>query len=182
MNSLTYTPAPHDLLDYLGLAAAGTAVPDAERAPIRRFKLRFQVYDFDQAVDNISNNKTLDALVIDNSPVKYALHLTELAGDLCNKVTNNIHILYTIDHPHLSYFKVTVENNSGIVHNAPPLPNGSFSGSFFFRGGESTPAGFTVNVASDPVCAYVVKLIWKTRHYHDTERGDSRHTQILYCK
>jgi hypothetical protein len=182
MNSLNYTPAPHDPLDYLGLAAAGTAVPDAERAPIRRFKLRFQVYDFDQAVDNISNNKTLDALVIDNSPVKYALHLTELAGDLCNKVTNNIHILYTIDHPHLSYFKVTVENNSGIVHNAPPLPKVSFSGSFFFRGGESTPAGFTVNVASDPVCAYVVKLIWKTRHYHDTERGDSRHTQILYCK
>lgn len=181
MNSTAYTPAPHDILQYLGLAAAGNAVPTAERAPIRRFKLRFQVYDFDQAVDKTTSNKTLDALVIDNSPVKYALHLTELAGDLCNKVTNDVHILYTIDHPHLSNFKVTIENNGGIVHNAPPLPNGAFSGGFFFRGGESGAAGFAVNVAGDPVCAYAVKLSWKTRHYH-SNRGDSRHTQILYCK
>lgn len=181
VNSTAYTPAPHDVLHYLGLPAAGSAVPVAERAPIRRFKLRFQVYDDGQIVNQTTSNKTLDALVIDNSPVKYALHLTELAGDLCNKVTNNVHILYTLDHPHLSNFKVTIENNGGIVHNAPPLPNGAFSGGFFFRGGESGAAGFTVNVAADPVCAYAVKLSWKTRHYH-SNRGDSRHTQILYCK
>lgn len=181
MNSTAYTPAPYDVLKYLGLAAAGTAVAVADRAPIRRFKLRFQVYDFDQAVDQLSNNKTLNALVIDNSPVKYALNLTELAGDLCNKVTNDVHILYTIDHPHLSYFNVTIENNGGMVHNAPPLPNGAFSGNFFFRGGESGAAGFPVNVSGDPVCAYAVKLSWATRHYH-SNRGSSTHTQILYCK
>ena len=181
LNSLAHTPAPYDVIQNLGLPAAGTAVPAADRAPIRRFKLRFQVYDFDQAVNKVSNNKTLNALVIDNSPVKYALSLTELATDLCNTITNDVHILYTIDHPHLSYFKVTIENNSGIVHNAPPLPNGTFSGNFFFRGEESTPAGVAVNVAGDPVCAYAVKLSWKTRHYH-SNRGDSRHTQILYCK
>lgn len=181
MNSTTYTPAPYDVIQSLGLAAAGTTVPVSERAPIRRFKLRFQVYDFDQAVDKVSSNKTLDALIIDNSPVKYALHLTELAGDLCNKITNNVHILYTIDHPHLSYFKVKIENNGGVVHDAPPLPQGTFSGSYFFRGGASGAAGFTVNVAGNPVCAYAVKLYWKTRHYH-SNRGESRHTQILYCK
>jgi len=181
MNSHAHTPAPYDILQYLGLAAAGTAVPVGERAPIRRFKLRFQVYDFDQAVDKTTNNKTLSALVIDNSPVKYALHLTELMGDLCNKITNDVHILYTIDHPHLSSFSVTIENNGGIVHNAPPLPHGTFSGNFFFRGGESGGAGVVVNVAADPVCAYAVKLSWQTRHYH-SGRGNSRHTQILYCK
>jgi hypothetical protein len=182
MNSHAYTPAPYDVVQNLGLSAAGTAVPSADRAPIRRFKLRFQVYDYDATtVDKVTDNKTLNALVIDNSPVKYALNLTELADDLCNTITNDIHILYTIDHPHLSYFRVTIENNSGIVHNAPPLPNGTFSGNFFFRGGESTPAGVAVNVAGDPVCAYAVKLSWKTRHYH-SNRGDSRHTQILYCK
>lgn len=182
LNSTAYTPAPYDVNQHLGLAAAGTAVAVADRAPIRRFKLRFQVYDFDQAVDKVSDNKTLNALVIDNSPVKYALNLIELAGNLCNKIINDVHILYTIDHPHLSYFKVTIENNGGMVHNAPPLPDGSFGGNLFFRGGESGVAGFPVNVAADPVCAYVVKLSWQTRHYpHDT-RWIGTHTQILYCK
>lgn len=181
LNSTAYTPAPYDVIENLGLAAAGSPVAAAERAPIRRYKLRFQVYDFDQAVDKIANNKTLDALVIDNSPVKFALNLTELASDLCNKITNDVHILYTIDHPHLSDFTVTIENNSGIVHNAPPLPKGTFSGNYFFRGGESGATGFAVNVKNDPVCAYAVKLSWSTRHYH-SNRGAGRHTQILYCK
>jgi len=181
MNSHAHTPAPYDVLDNLGLAAAGTTVPTSDRAPIRRFKLRFQVYDFDQAVNNAASNKTLDALVIDNSPVKYALNLTELASDLCNKVTSDIHLLYTIDHPHLSYFNVTVENNGGIVHPAPPLPNDAFGGNFFFRGGQSGTAGVAVNVSADPVCAYAVKLNWKTRHYQGS-RGAARSTQILYCK
>lgn len=183
LNSTAYTPAPYDVNQNLGLVAAGTAVAVADRAPIRRFKLRFQVYDFDDlAVDKVSDNKTLNALVIDNSPVKYALNLAELAGDLCNKITNDVHIRYTIDHPHLSYFKVTIENNGGMVHNAPPLPDGSFSGNFFFRGGESGVAGFPVIVAGDPVCAYVVKLSWQTRHYHHDTRWISTYTQILYCK
>ncbi|WP_448874566.1 hypothetical protein [Desulfobulbus propionicus] len=181
MNSHAHTPAPYDVLQNLGLAAAGTAVPVGDRAPIRRFKLRFQVYDADQAVDKATSNKTLNALVIDNSPVKYALNLTELMGDLCNKITNTVHILFTIDHPHLNFFNVTIENNGGIVHPPPPLPQGTFSGGFFFRGGESGGAGFSVNVAADPVCAYAVKLSWQTRHYH-SNRGNSRHTQILYCK
>ena len=181
MNSHMVTPAPYDVLDYLGLATAGDAVATADRAPIRRFKLRFQVFDFDATVNKTTSNKTLDALVIDNSPVKYTINLTELAADLCNTITNNVHILYTIDHPHLNHFTVTIENNSGVVHSAPPLPNGQFAGNYFFRGDESGAAGVPVNVTSDPVCAYAVKLAWKTRHYH-SNRGDSRHTQILYCK
>ncbi|MDD2462636.1 MAG: hypothetical protein PHI97_01440 [Desulfobulbus sp.] len=181
MNSHAHTPAPYDVLQHLGLPAAGTAVPVAERAPIRRFKLRFQVFDADEAVDKARDNRTLDALVIDNSPVKYALNLTELTGDLCNKITNNVHILYTLDHPHLRSFNVTIENNAGILHPPPPLPQGIFSGGLFFRGGESGGSGVAVNVAADPVCAYAVKLSWQTRHYQ-SNRGQSRHTQILYCK
>lgn len=175
------TPAPYDVLDNLGLAAAGSAVAAGDRAPIRRFKLRFQVYDFDATVNKTASNKTLDSLVIDNSPVRFALHVTELAADLCNPISNNVHILYTIDHPHLRYCRVTIENNSGVVHDAPPLPTGTFSGNLFFRGAESGAAGFPVDVTGDPPCAYAVKLAWRTRHYHGN-RDDSRSTQILYCK
>jgi len=180
LNSDAVTPAPYDVLDYLGLPAAGDPVASVDQAPIRRFKLRFQVYDFDAVVDKATNNKTLDALVIDNSPVKYSLNLTELTGDLCNKVTNEVHILYTIDHPHLDYFNVTIKNNGGVVHGAPPLPEGNFAGNYFFRGDESGAAGVAVDVRLDPVCAYAVTLEWKTRHYSGRGRGSER--QILYCK
>lgn len=180
LNSITYTPAPYDAVTNLGRAEAGKAVPDTGRAPIRRFKLRFQVYDYDQTVNKFSNNKTLDALVINNSPVKYALNLTELEGNLCNTITDDVHILYTIDHPHLKYFKVKIENNSGVVHNAPPLPNSTFVGNLFFRGAESGTDGFPVSVSDDLPCAYVVKLYWQTRHYH-SNRGYHAHAQVLYC-
>jgi hypothetical protein len=181
MNSIAVTPPPYDVIQDLGKPAAGTPVAVADQAPIRRFKLRFQVFDFDQAVDNTTNNKTLDALVIDNSPAKYALHLTELESSLCNPVSNQVHIRYTIDHVHLRNFSVQISNNGGVVHPAPPLPSGAFSGNFFFRGGASGPGGFAVNVAADPACAYAVTLSWQTRHYHGG-RGSSRSTQILYCK
>ncbi len=181
MNSLAVTPPPYDVVQDLGKPAAGNPVPAAQRAPIRRFKLRFQVFDFDQAVNNTTNNKTLNALVIDNSPARYALHLAQLEANLCNPVTNQVHIRYTIDHPHLSFFNVKISSNAGVVHNAPPLPNGSFGGNFFFRGGQSGPAGFAVNVAGDPKCAYAVTLSWQTRHYHGG-RGGARSVQLLYCK
>ena len=181
MNSKAVTPAPHDVVVDLGRSTAGDPVATADQAPVRRFKLRFQVYDFDQAVDNTTSNKTLDALVIDNSPVKYALNLSELDANLCNPVTTNVHILYTLDHPHLKYFNVRIVSNAGVAHSAPPLPNGTFSGSFFFRGGDNGPGGYDVDVSGDPPCAYAVILRWETRHYH-SGRGSVRERQMLYCK
>ncbi|WP_428261624.1 hypothetical protein [Haliangium sp.] len=181
MNSLAITPPPYDTVEDLGRATAGTAVPVSAQAPIRRYELRFQVFDRDQAVDQSSSNKTLDALVIDNSPVKYALNLSELASNLCNPISTDVHILYTIDHPHLRSFRVTIESNNGLTHGAPPLPSGSFSGDYFFRGGANGPTGAHVDVSGDPSCAYAVKLSWHTRHYHGS-RGSSRHVQLLYCK
>lgn len=182
INSRAFTPEPHDILDNLGRGFAGSPVTDPE--PIRRYKLRFQVFDFDVTPDQSSDNKTLEALVIDNSPAKYALNLSELEADLCNPVTNNIHILYTIDHPHLAEYKLTVESNAGVVHDqsdVPPLPSGTFGGDYFFRGGESGSSGFSVVVSADPACAYRVVLHWNTRHYHHN-RGRDRHHEILYCK
>lgn len=181
MNSTAVTPPPYDVLENLGKPAAGTPVAVADQAPIRRFKLRFQVFDAGDTVDNTTNNKTLDALVIDNTPAKFALHLAELETNLCNPVSNQVHVRYTIDHVHLRNFSVQISNNNGVVHPAPPLPSGAFGGNFFFRGGASGPGGFAVNVAADPACAYAVTLSWQTRHYH-SGRGSAKNTQLLYCK
>jgi hypothetical protein len=185
INTISLTPPPYDVTQDLGTASAGNPVAAGDRAPIRRFKFRFQVFDFDQVPDLVTDNKTLDAMVIDNSPVKFALFLDELSGSLCNPITNNVHILYTIDHPHLEYFNIKIENNAGVAHDqtdVPPLPSGTWGGDFFFRGGQSGTTGFDVDVSGDSPCAYAVILRWKTRHYHYSGRSLERFTQILYCK
>ncbi|MDR8390296.1 carboxypeptidase-like regulatory domain-containing protein [Aliifodinibius sp. S!AR15-10] len=180
-NSEYLSSPPHAVLDNLGRGNAGQAVAEVDQEPIRKYTMRFQVFDDDEPVNKTRNNKTLPALVIDNSPLKFALNLEELESDLCNPITDDVHILYTLDHPHMNSYSIKIESNSGVVHNAPPLPTDSFGGDLFFRGGSSGSAGHLVDVSSDPSCAYAVILSWNTRHYH-SRRGTGRHEQILYCK
>ena len=162
-------------------ANPGAAVPAAQRAPTRRYKLVFQVYDNDQTPTQVHATKVLNAAVIDSSAVKVGLMLTELESNLCQKITDEVHIKYTIDHPHLDDFKVEISKNSGVQHPAPPLPDGHFAGNISFRGGQSAPGGAVVDVSGDPSCAYRCRLSFDTRHY-DSSRGAGRHVELLYAK
>jgi hypothetical protein len=90
----------------------------------------------------------------------------------------------------LNNFSLSISNNGGTVHPAPPMPNGSFMApvppppNFFFRGGFSGPhngtntGGLAVDISGDAPCAYRVTLSWQTRQYLTS--GGS--TEILYCK
>jgi hypothetical protein len=171
-------------------ADAGRSLTTAEQEPIRRYRLQFQVRD--AVTLAIIYTDTLDSIVLDNRAVVWALDLEELRANACNPLAGaaNAHILYTLDHPHMSYFKIQIKNNNGVVHDAPPLPNGSFappppSANLFFRGKAGGPhlvtndGGFPVNIAGDPVCAYSVYMEWNTRHYPVIPAS---WTQILYCK
>jgi hypothetical protein len=184
LNSEAVTAAhPERLPGGLPKADAGRSLTLAEQEPIRRYRLQFQVRDSVShalvAVD------TLSAVILDNSDVRLALDLEELRTNACNPVSTAIHILYTVDHPHLASFSLGISNNNGGIHPPPPLPAGAFApGGFFFRGGAGGPhqvandGGFAVDVSGDPPCAYRVVLRWQTRRYHDP--GHS--TDILYCK
>jgi len=172
---------------------AGRSLTIGEEEPIRRFKLQFEVRD---AVTLAAlPGDTLDAIIFTNYPVILALDLEELRANACNPLAGatDAHILYTIDHPHLRSFEVSISNNNGQVHPPPPfsgspasaMPSGPFvPGGFFFRGGAGGPhsgsntGGVPVNIVSDPSCAYAVTLGWQTRIWNDP--GHS--TQILYCK
>jgi hypothetical protein len=163
---------------------AGRALTPAEQEPIRRYHLRFEVRDAVTAA--VVHSDDLESIVLDNSAVIWGLHMEELLSDLCNPLAgaSDVHVLYTIDHPHLRWFKVQISNNTGVVHPAPPLPNGDFGGSVAFRGGNSGPSnasgtgGHAVNVSADPPCAYSVTLSWQTRRLYDP----SHSRQVLYCK
>ena len=118
-----------------------------------------------------------------------ALNLVELQANACNPLGGaaQAHVQYTLDHPHLRHFDVTIWNNSGTVHPPPAhsgsptvaMPSGDFTaGSFFFRGGASGTGGVAVNISGDPPCAYSVTLSWLTRHWQASTQSAS----ILYCK
>jgi hypothetical protein len=156
-------------------AEAGRSLTTVEREPVRRYALSFEVRD---SQGTALPGDTLSAVILDNSPVIAALNLQELLASACQPLAGltEVHLLYTLDHPHLRSFSISIANNSGVRHSPPETPSGAFApGAFFFRGGDGAAA---VDVTGDPPCAYAVTLSWQTRRYHDG--GQS--TQILYCK
>ncbi|GAB3404836.1 transthyretin-like family protein [Massilia agilis] len=172
----------------LPLSQAGRALTSAEREPVRRYRLMFEARDATSLATLASD--TLGAIVLDNTPPVLALDLEELRTNACNPVSGeNVHILYTIDHPHLRTFSLTIGNNGGLLHQPPELPTASFvppppPANYLFRGGAGGPhtpgndGGFKVVVKNDPHCAYRCALSYKTRHY----LADTHSIDRLYCK
>jgi hypothetical protein len=192
MNSAAITAAhPPKLPAGLPQTEAGRSLTATEQEPIRRYRLQFEVRDGGATV----YTDTLSSIILNNSEPVFALDLEELLNNLCQPLAGQprAHILYTIDHPHLRDFSVSISNNNGLVHPPPAfsgsptvaMPNGAFTaGSFFFRGGASGPhvaagtGGVAVDISADPVCAYRVDLSWLTRRYGDSGQSIT----ILYCK
>jgi hypothetical protein len=169
-------------------AEAGRSLTDAEKARIRRFRVVFQVRDVSTNTDIFTD--TRDSIIFDNSSPVALVNVAELLSNACSPImsgpTASINIRYTVDHPHLSYFKMKIRNNAtDPVHDSPTLPGGSFTaGSFFFRGGASGPAdppnqpgGVSLDISSDPPCAYTLELFFHTRHYLSGQ-GER---DVLYC-
>ena len=167
---------------------AGRSLTNAEKAIIRRFRMVFQVRDFDTNTNVFT--ETRDSIIFDNSPVVALVNVAQLISNACSPIMSgpaaSIDIRYTVDHPHLSYFHQRIKNNpTDPVHSEASLPGGVFTaGSFFFRGGASGPAdppnqpgGFNVDISADPPCAYALKLRFHTRHYLSGQ--DER--EVLYC-
>jgi len=178
---------------------AGRALLDTEKEPIRRYKLQFEVRDASTLVTIFTD--ALSSIILNNSSAILALDMEELFLNLCNPLggANTAHVLYTVDHPHLGKFALTISSNLGTVHPSstapgPPTPNGFLQlpegdfppGGFFFRGGNSGPhnasftGGFPVDISGDPSCAYICRITWNTRHYPQA-LGDNL-PEILYCR
>ena len=160
---------------------AGRALTAAEKEPIRRYRIIFEVRD--ATTNTAMFTDTLDSIVLDNTPSVALLNIAELMANACNPIMGltEIHALFTLDHPHLRSYSMTIDNNNGNVHPAPPMPNGAFPPvDYFFRGAASGPTGPSnaVNISADPVCAYSLNLSWVTRHYVTGTQSK----QVLYCK
>ena len=190
--AITGTHAPKMPLG-LPKSDAGRSLTALEEEPIRRYRLDFEVRD--SVTMAVVATDSLNAIILDNSPVIRALDLEELRSNACNPLAGqqHAHILYSVDHPHLRRFSIDIANNNGVVHPPPAfsgsptvaMPEGHFTaGGFFFRGGAGGPhvvngtGGVAVDIAGDPSCAYIVTLSWLTRRYQDL----GQQATILYCK
>jgi hypothetical protein len=195
LNSLQITTAhPAKLPGGLLKADAGRSLTNTEREPIRRYTLRFEVRDF--VTSAALPGDQLDSLILDNSPVIRQLDLEEQHANACNPLAGaaNAHVLYTVDHPHLRSFDITISNNNNVQVHPPPafsgsptvaMPSGAFvAGNYFFRGGAGGPhlasnnGGVPVAIGADPSCGYYVTLRWQTRIWN----APAESTTIIYCK
>ena len=189
MHSEGITPPPANAanpprLTSLPVAEAGRSLDVVERQPVRRYAMAFEVRDAQSKA--MVHSDTLSAVVLDNTPVISALALEELLAVACKPLTTNtlVHLLFTVEHPHLKWYEITISRNSGLVHSAPPLPTDAFAGNVLFRGGAggahlpSGLGGVPVDITNDLPCSYRVRLSWTTRHYH----GGSGYTEVLYCR
>jgi hypothetical protein len=167
--------------------APGESLTTAQEEPIRRYTLQFEARDV--GTDALLGSDTLSSIVFNNSDVIVALDLVELLSDLCNPLAgiSDVHVLYTIDHPHLRSYSVAIGNNKGQVHPPPAfsgsptmaMPSGDYApGDFFFRGGASGTSGVAVDISGDQPCAYRVTLLWQTRLWQASPTS----TEVLYCK
>lgn len=182
---------------------AGDSLRVEQQEPIRRYKLQFEVKDASTSASVYTD--VLSSIVLSNSQPVKLIGMEELFLNLCNPLggVNTAHVLYTVDHPHLSSFSLAISSNLSPpdVHGPanplpPPTPNGNTAmptsnfllpgpnPNFFFRGGASGShnatftGGFPVDISGDPSCAYRVSITWQTRQYLDT----SHSIEILYCR
>ena len=96
--------------------------------------------------------------------------MEELFLNLCNPLggATTAHVLYTVDHPHLSSFSLAINNNITVVHS---LVSASFPpGGFFFRGGNSGPHNgtFTGGLAVDVSGGSALRLSRQHHMVHPT--------------
>ncbi|MEO6721884.1 MAG: hypothetical protein ABIN67_16065, partial [Ferruginibacter sp.] len=103
-------------------AAPGSPVPAANKIPIEKVAIRFEIRE---VVDKPTNNfiimpgsgKTLNSAIINNNSVFMKLSITELeATGLCTPIGGTVHAKYTVYHPHLGAAFMHLNNNSLTVN------------------------------------------------------------------
>ena len=116
MNTAALTSAPN-----VPNSAPGVPIAAANKIPIEKFALRFEIREVVDKVNNIfnvvpGNGKTLNSVIMNNNPVFMKLSITELEAGLCNPISGTLHAKYTVYHPHLASSSLHLNNNSYSVN------------------------------------------------------------------
>jgi hypothetical protein len=132
-----------------GAADAGQPVPAANKIPIEKIAIRFEIREVVNKPANQFNiipgsGKTLNSAIVNNNPMFFKLAITELdASGSCTPINGTLHAKYTVYHPHLRAAYLHLKNNSNTVNryitgdgfmtlsgNTNPLVDGNANNSF----------------------------------------------------
>ncbi len=172
-----------------GAANAGTAVPAANKIPLQKIAIRFEIREVVNKALNQFNiiagsGKTLNSAIINNNSVFMKLSIAELETlGSCTPISGTIHAKYTIYHPHLESAFMHLNNNSYSV-------NRDITDGFLTLAGNINPAvdgnaNNSLQLNNPPndmtKCTYSLKLYVQPRlHNGDNAAGYSGPVEQLF--
>ena len=168
-------------------APAGVPVSVANQIAIEKVAIRFQIGELmSNGTINIqpSNGKTLNSVIMNNNPAYLKLAITELENsNLCTPINGAVHAKYTVYHPHLQSFKMTIRKNSSII------PDNITDGTFMPLTNNTDPtktghANSNLQIDNQVAlvrCTYIVKLYAHTRlHNGRNQQGQFGPVEQLF--
>ncbi len=178
LNTAALTNAP----DIPGSINPGQAIPAANKIPIEKFAIRFEIREvINKPLNQFNivpgNGKTLNSVIMNNNAVVLKLSIAELeANGLCTPINGTLHAKYTVYHPHLSSSSLHLRNNSNTVNRAISDGIVPLSGNTNPAIDERTSNSSQLNNPPNDMtrCTYILKLYARARmHNGDVSMSDS---------
>jgi hypothetical protein len=167
-------------------ASVGNPVPAANKIPIEKFAIRFEIREVVNKPLNQFNvitgsGKTLNSAIMNNNSMFMKLSVTELeATGLCTPINGTVHAKYTVYHPHLASSSLHLNNNSGTVNkdinDAFLTPALKFPGNTnpAIDGGANNSLQLNANPNDLTRCTYALNLYARARlHNGESAIDDS---------
>jgi hypothetical protein len=163
--------------------SAGTVAPLDTAREIHKYALRYQVEENTGAGWVSVHDQTMEALVMNNANILLWLELDEFlapSADLCRPITHTVTAKYTVDHPHLDWYQITIERQ-GTPMATPVGPIGH-AGSLTFRGGNGSAATNVSDATVWKPCSYLVMLSAHRRVTNGYSQPSIEWVYRTFCK
>ena len=185
LNTAALTNAP----DVPGSINPGQTIPAANKIPIEKFAIRFEIREVvNKPLNQFNivpgNGKTLNSVIMNNNPVVLKLSIAELeANGLCTPINGTLHAKYTVYHPHLTSSSLHLRNNSNTVNRNISDGIVPLSGNTNPAINERTNNSSQLNNPPNDMtrCTYILKLFARARmHNGDVQMSDSGPVEQIF--
>ena len=178
INTNALTSAPD--VDTTG-KKAGDDIPPAERIPIEKMSIRFEIREvIDKSTSTFNylpgSGQTLNSMVINNNASVKLLAMKEhQLSTFCSPLSGKVHVVYTAYHPHLLNTTLHIRKNSNPGFTAlpsdgiTPVTGNTNPAVNLLRNSAGIEVPSSVLTSS---CTYIVRLVF-TRRLHNGDGAAS---------
>ena len=173
------------------IGTAGDAIPVAQRKPVERIAIRFELREvIDKATNNFnylpSSGQTLNAMVVNNTAPAMAFEIKQhLTGSSCDALNGDIDVAYTAHHPELEDVNIHIRSNDNAINqnlNGPGLPiDNNINPALNHQNNPSLSITGAPNNIALKTCSYIATLSVKRRlHNGDSDVGTNQIQKSFY--